>query len=262
MTSDALVERLRAAGCVFAEEEAAVLVEAAAGSEARLDELAARRVAGEPLELVVGRVDFDGLRLAVAPGVFVPRQRTALLADEAALLAAAVERTGRAPVVVDLCCGVGAVGAVVAARVPRVVVHAADVDPAAVEVARRNLPRARVTAGDLFDALDGEIRGAVDVLAANAPYVPTEAIATMPPEARLFEHAVALDGGADGLDVQRRILADAPAWLAPGGAVLIETSERQARASAVAFGAVGLTDVRVVRDDERDATVVVGRRPG
>jgi release factor glutamine methyltransferase len=145
--------------------------------------------------------------------------------------------------------------------VPGAVVHAADVDPAAVAVARRNLPGARVTTGDLFDALAGSLRGAVHVLAANAPYVPTGAIATMPPEARLFEDAVALDGGADGLDVQRRILADAPAWLAPGGAVLIETSERQAAACADAFCAAGLMDVWVVRDDERDATVVAGRRP-
>ncbi|QFU97691.1 Peptide chain release factor N(5)-glutamine methyltransferase [Luteimicrobium xylanilyticum] len=261
MTPAALVERLRAAGCVFAEDEAAVLVEEAAGSDVRLEELAARRVAGEPLELVVGHVDFGGLRLAVAPGVFVPRQRTVLLADEAVRLAADVEGAGRAPVVVDLCCGAGAVGAVVAARVPAAVVHAADVDPAAVAVARTNLPSARVAAGDLFDALDDAIRGRVDVLAANAPYVPTEAIATMPPEARLFEGAVALDGGADGLDVQRRILTGAPAWLAPGGHVLIETSERQAATSAAAFRAAGLEGVRVVRDDERDATVVVGRRP-
>jgi len=164
-------------------------------------------------------------------------------------------------VVVDLCCGAGAVGALVAARVPGAVVHAADVDPAAVAVARRNLPRGRVTSGDLFDALDAGIRGGVDVLAANAPYVPTEEIATMPPEARLFEAPVALDGGTDGLDVQRRIVRGAPAWLAPGGHVLVETSARQSAASADAFRAAGLVDVRVVRDDERDATVVVGRRP-
>jgi len=262
-----LVARLRAAGCVFAEDEAAVLLEAAAGSAARLEALVVRRVAGEPLEHVVGWVDLDGLRLAVAPGVFVPRQRTVLLAHEAARLAEAARPAGTVadaasrPVVVDLCCGVGAVGALVAARVPGAVVHAADVDPAAVAVARRNLPHGRVTSGDLFDALDGGLRGTVDVLAANAPYVPTDAIATMPPEARLFEAAVALDGGADGLDVQRRIVADAPAWLAAGGHLLVETSEGQAEGSADAFRAAGLVDVRTLRDDERDATVVVGRRP-
>ncbi|MFC8731598.1 putative protein N(5)-glutamine methyltransferase [Luteimicrobium sp. NPDC057192] len=257
-SGDALVARLRAAGCVFAEDEAAVLRESAA-DHAALERLAARRVAGEPLEQVVGWVDFDGLRLAVAPGVFVPRQRTVVLAREAARLAAAAD-PGRPAVVVDLCCGVGAVGALVAARVPGVVVHAADVDPAAAAVARRNLPLAHVTAGDLFDALDPALRGGVDVLAANAPYVPTDAIATMPPEARLFEAPVALDGGADGLDVQRRVVAGAPHWLAPGGHVLVETSERQAAQSRAAFRAAGLVDVRVVRDDDLDGTVVVGRR--
>lgn len=256
--ADALVARLRAAGCVFAEDEAALLREAAAGA-AELEALAARRVAGEPLEQVVGWVAFDGLRLAVAPGVFVPRRRTIALAREAARLADAV--AGRPAVVVDLCCGVGAVGALVAARVPGAVVHAADVDPAAVAVARRNLPHAHVTSGDLFDALAPAVRGAVDVLAANAPYVPTDAIATMPPEARLFEAAVALDGGPDGLDVQRRVVAGAPAWLAPGGHALVETSEQQAAASEAAFRAAGLVDVRTVRDDDLDGTVVVGRRP-
>ncbi|MGC5167345.1 putative protein N(5)-glutamine methyltransferase [Luteimicrobium sp. DT211] len=254
---DTLVARLRAAGCVFAEEEAAVLREAAAGSSERLDGLAARRVAGEPLEQVVGWVDFDGLRLAVAPGVFVPRQRTILLAHEAARLACAAVQP---PVVVDLCCGAGAVGAVVSALVPGSVVHAADVDDAAVEVARRNLPRGHVSSGDLFEALPARLRGAVDVLAANAPYVPTDAIATMPPEARLFEAGVALDGGADGLDVQRRVVAGAPQWLAPGGHVLVETSVRQAAASADAFRAAGLVEIRTLHDDERDGTVVVGRR--
>jgi len=258
-SGDALVARLRAAGCVFAEDEAAVLRDAAADA-AELDELAARRVAGEPLEQVVGYVELDGLRLAVAPGVFVPRQRTVVLAREAARLAAAV--AGRPAVVVDLCCGVAAVGALVAARVPGAVVHVADVDPAAVAVARRNLPGGRATTGDLFDALDPAVRGGVDVLAANAPYVPTDAIATMPPEARLFESTVALDGGPDGLDVQRRVVAGAPAWLAPGGHVLVETSERQAAASEEAFRAAGLVDVRTVHDDELDGTVVVGcRRP-
>jgi len=248
--------RLRAAGCVFAEDEAALLLAHARGEgldDAALDALVGRRVAGEPLELVVGWAAFAGLRVAVAPGVFVPRRRSELLVDVVDGLL-----RGRAePVVVDLCCGTGAVAAAVAARRPDARVHAADVDPAAVACARRNVPRGGVHEGDLFGALPADLRGRVDVLVANAPYVPTRAIATMPLEARDHEARVALDGGADGLDVQRRIAAEVRGWLAPGGAVVVETSPAQAATSARLLRERGLA-VRTCRDDERDGTAVVG----
>ncbi len=166
-----------------------------------------------------------------------------------------------APVVVDLCCGAGAIGAAVVDAVGDVELTAADVDPAAVLAARRNLEPlgARVVAGDLFDALPRDLLGRVDVLAVNAPYVPTAEIAMMPPEARDHEARAALDGGADGLDVHRRVAASAREWLAPGGHLLIETSRRQAPTTAALVTAGGLA-ARVVRDDELAATIVIGRR--
>jgi release factor glutamine methyltransferase len=266
--SDPLVDRLRAAGCVFAEDEARLL-RAAAESSAELDALVARRVDGAPLEALLGWAEFCGLRIAVDPGVFVPRQRTAFLVAQAvrrlgvATPAACGQRPGgRArigdgpgAVVVDLCCGTGAIGAAIAAAVPGVEVHAADVDPAAVACGRRNLPR--VYQGDLYAALPDHLRGRVDLLVVNAPYVPTAAIATMPPEARDHEPRVALDGGADGLDVQRRVAADAPAWLRPGGALLIETGADQAPHTAELFAAAGLVPHVAYADD---ATVVIGER--
>ncbi|CAL9483342.1 Release factor glutamine methyltransferase [Actinosynnema sp. ALI-1.44] len=245
-----VVTRLRAAGCVFAEDEARLLTEAAP-SPAELEAMVERRVAGLPLEHVLGFAEFRGLRVAVDPGVFVPRQRTAHLVE----LAVPYVRPGA--VVVDLCCGSGALGAAVADAVPGALVYAADLDPAAVACARRNLPADRVFEGDLYAALPGGLRGRVDVLVVNAPYVPTEAIALMPPEARDHEPLVALDGGADGLDVQRRVAAGAPEWLAPGGALLLETSDRQAPTTLAAFERAGFT-ARVERDDEVGATVVVG----
>lgn len=249
-----VVTRLRAAGCVFAEEEAALLV-AAAGSPDELAALVERRAGGLPLEQLLGWAEFCGLRIVVEPGVFVPRRRTELLVGEAAALA-----PPRA-VVVDLCCGSGALGAALAAALPDAQVYAADIDPAAVACARRNLPPDRVFAGDLFGALPAELRGRIDVLAVNAPYVPTDSVALMPPEARLYEAPVALDGGADGLAVQRRVAVGAPGWLAPRGHLLVETSERQAPLTVAAFEAAGLA-ARVVRDEELDGTAVVGRRPG
>ncbi|OLT51358.1 putative protein N(5)-glutamine methyltransferase [Cellulosimicrobium sp. CUA-896] len=275
--SPALVARLRAAGCVFAEDEAALLEEeAAAGDPGRLEELVARRVGGEPLEHVLGRAELRGERVRVDPGVFVPRQRTGLLVEEATRLVrrsgpASARRGDRPLVVVDLCCGSGALGLVLATElrsegrggdVSRVELHAADVDPAAVACAAHNVAAVDGFAhqGDLFDALPPALRGRVDVLLANVPYVPTDAISSLPPEARDHEARVALDGGADGLDVLRRVAVDAPSWLVPGGHLLTEVSEGQVAAVVEVLRGAGL-DVRVVRDDEIGATGVVATRP-
>jgi release factor glutamine methyltransferase len=138
-------------------------------------------------------------------------------------------------------------------------VHAADSDPDAVACARRNLPPERVHEGDLYAALPDDLRGRVDLLLVNAPYVPTDAIATMPREARDHEHPVALDGGADGLDVQRRVVGEAPAWLRPGGRLVVETGRDQAARTAALVTAAGMS-ASVETDDEVDATVVLGRR--
>lgn len=250
----AVAGRLRAAGCVFAEEEARLLTAAAASAD-ELERMLNLRAAGHPLEYILGWAEFCGLQIAVEQGVFVPRSRTALLVREAAVLA----RPGA--VVVDLCCGSGAVGAALAARSKAIELHAADVDPAAVRCARRNIgPAGQVYRGDLYAALPAALRGRVEVLVANAPYVPTGDIGLMPPEARVYEPRAALDGGPDGLHLQRRVVAGAPAWLAPGGHLLLETSARQAPETAALFVRSGLVP-RVARSEQLGATVVVGRLP-
>jgi release factor glutamine methyltransferase len=251
--SAAVVARLRAAGCVFAEDEARLLLDAAR-TPGELAELVGRRVDGEPLEHLLGWAEFCGLRIAVGPGVFVPRRRTGLL------VRLAVPRARPGDVVVDLCCGSAAVAAALAAAVPGLEVHAADLDPVATGFARQNLASGTVHQGDLFDALPEELRGRVAVLTANAPYVPTAEIGLMPPEARDHEPHGALDGGTDGVDLHRRVAAGAPAWLAPGGVLLVETSRRQAAATVAAMTAAGLR-AAVVRDDDLDATVAVGTLP-
>ncbi|MEU4540857.1 putative protein N(5)-glutamine methyltransferase [Streptosporangium sp. NPDC023825] len=295
LSQPVIVTRLRAAGCVFAEDEARLII-STARTPSDLAAMLDRRVAGLPLEHVLGWAEFCGLRIAVDTGVFVPRRRTEFLVHQAVALARrtagpvgrppglsrpaaapsappgppgseelavpAGQAPGRPRVIVDLCCGSGAVGAALVAALGRVESHSVDIDPAAVRCARRNLAAADglVYEGDLYEPLPAALRGRVDILTANAPYVPTGAIGLLPAEARVHEPRVALDGGADGLEIQRRVTAAAALWLAPGGHLLIETSERQAPQTAEAFARNGLIP-RVVESGELDATVVVGTMP-
>lgn len=249
-----IVDRLRAAGCVFAEDEAQLLI-SAARTTAELDDMVNRRVAGLPLEHILGWTEFCGLRIAVDTGVFVPRQRTEFLVRQAIALA----RPGA--VVVDLCCGSGALGAVLAANLERIELHAVDIDPVAVRCAHRNITRAggHVYEGDLYDPLPATLRNRVEILVANVPYVPTESIRLLPPEARIYEAPVALNGGEDGLDVMRRVVTEAAFWLIPGGHLLVETSERQVPLTVEIFRRNGLTP-QVATDQEMDATIVIGTR--
>jgi release factor glutamine methyltransferase len=250
-----VVARLRAAGCVFAEEEAQLLVEAAT-TPAERAALLDRRVAGEPLEHVLGWAEFCGLRIEVDAGVFVPRRRTELLVRQARA------RANAGAVVVDLCCGSGAVGAALVAGLEDGELHAVDIDPVAVACARRNVAAVggRVYEGDLDAPLPAALRGRVDVLVANAPYVPTGGIGLMPAEARVHEPRVALDGGADGLDVVRRVAAAAPRWLAPGGFLFVETSRSQESQVVDIVARHGLV-AEVGRCEELGGIVVGGALP-
>jgi release factor glutamine methyltransferase len=213
-----------------------------------------QRVSGLPLEQILGWAEFGGLRIAVEPGVFVPRRRTELMLRQALLLAPP------RPVVVELCCGSAALALAVASTLRDVELYATDIDPVAVRCARRNLAGlpepADVLEGDLYEPLPQSLAGRVDLLLANAPYVPTDSIELMPPEARLYEPRMALDGGSDGLDLLRRIIAGARHWLGPSGRLLVETGRSQAPASVAACEHHGLA-ARIVTSDELDATVVL-----
>ena len=257
-----VVGTLRAAGCVFAEDEAALL-SAEAEDASQLAAMVARRAQGEPVELVLGWAEFRGLRVAVEPGVFVPRQRTAYLAELAADFLAPDD------IVVDLCCGAGAIGASLLDTMRRrgegaIELHAADVSNTAVRCARKNLAAAIdegvafVYEGDLDAPLPPGIAGRVSVLTANVPYVPSAEIALLPAEARDYEPLSALDGGFDGLDLLRRVAGAAPHWLRPGGVVLIEISDRQEDAAIAAFRAAGL-EPSVHESEDHFSTVLLGR---
>jgi release factor glutamine methyltransferase len=216
-----VVARLVAAGCIAADEEAAMLLAAAGGDAGRLETSLRRREAGEPVEWIVGWAPFCGLRVTVHPGVYVPRVQTEVLAR------AAAARVRPGDVAVDLATGCGGVALVLAAAGATVV--ATEADPVAVRCARAN--GVIVHEGDLDAPLPAELEGRVEVLTANVPYVPTAALALLPRDVRDHEPRLALDGGADGLDLVRRVVEVAPRWLRPGtGALFVEIGPDQAPA--------------------------------
>ncbi|EEL87052.1 Modification methylase, HemK [Bacillus cereus AH1272] len=211
------------------------------------------RVNGLPLEYVVGYTEFCGLRIEVDRGVFVPRKRTEFLVHQTEALSRSSD------IIVDLCCGSGAVGAALASALGRVELYSVDIDPIAVQCASRNVTNfgGHAFEGDLYKALPDSLKGHVNILVANVPYVPTEIIKFLPREARLHEPNVTLDGGEDGLNILRRVAEEALLWLALDGHLLIEASEVQAPQACEIFAAAGLS-AKVARNKEMDATVIIG----
>lgn len=260
MSLTSVAQQLAVAGCVRPEDEARILLEEAA-TPGQLDAMVAQRVAGVPLEHIVGWAEFCGRRFIVEPGVFVPRPRSAHLVAEASSLARCIAGSGRGVVVVDLCCGVGAIGASIAAEVAGVDLHAADIDARAVACARRNLAPwgGTVHHGNLFAPLPRRLRHRVDVLVASPPYVPTDEIQLLAAEAREFEPTTALDGGAEGLDVVVRIARDARHWLSADGCLVVEVGTREAERAAHVLEELGYR-ARCTRSAADDAAAVVGRR--
>jgi release factor glutamine methyltransferase len=243
-----LARRLARAGFVAAADEAAELFDAAGGAGPRLERMVARRLTGEPLAWITGWVDFCGLRIRIAPGVYVPRRHTEALAERAARH---LPETG---VAVDICCGSGAIPAVLSARRPGASVLATDLDPRPVACARSNGVDART--GDLFDGLADDVRGAVDVVTGVVPYVPTGALRFLQRDTLTFETTLAYDGGADGLKIIRRAAAGAARWLRPGGILLLELGGDQ----AAELPLPSFKDIVVIRDEEGDVRGIEARR--
>ena len=230
--------RLAQAGCVAPREEAIALVDAAAGDIATLDGFVRRRTRGEPLAWITGTVRFCGLSIHVAPGVYVPRWQSEPLAERAAV---ALPPSGRA---IDLGTGAGALARVLIDRRPGAAVLGTETDGVAAACARSN--GVEVALGDLFDGVPDAWRGTVDVIVGVLPYVPTDELAFLPRDVQAFEPRTALDGGTDGLTVVRRAIERSPAWLKPGGRLLLEVGGEQPDALTAASLAGGFRHVEVV----------------
>ncbi len=246
-------ERLRACGVESADHDAAELLahvlgtsrgalalieEVAAGSAERFDTLVTRRAAREPLQHLTGSAAFRYVELAVGPGVFTPRPETELLAGWA--VDRAREVTDRAPVVVDLCTGSGAIALSVATEVPGAEVHAVELDAAALGWAARNLTGSGVDlrGGDMADAFD-DLDGTVDVVVCNPPYIPLSAFEGVAPEARDHDPELALWSGDDGLDAMRVLERTAARLLRPGGWVGAEHADLQGESAPAVFAEAG-----------------------
>lgn len=250
----AIAAMLRGAGCVFAEEEAQLLM-ACGKSDAELLLMTEKRISGIPLQIILGRAEFYGLRVSIEPGVFIPRPRSEFLVEQAL----SVCRPNS--IVVDLCGGSGALGMAMISALPQIELYACDIDSIAVRCATQNITPldGRVSEGDLFDPLPRELKGRVRVLVANAPYVPTHAIEMMPRESREHETRTSIDGGIDGLEIYRRIAEGARHWLEPSGHILVEAGEEQADEMADTFERSGLT-AKTLTSKEFDETIVTGRK--
>jgi len=246
--------RLRSAGCVAAEDEAAELIDAAAGDRALLDALVSRRCRGEPLAWLVGSVRFCGERVTIHPGVYVVRWQSEPLALEAVRR---LPHQGRA---VDLCCGSGAIALVMARRRPGARVVASDIDPVAVECARANGIEAY--AGDVASGLPTGLglTGQVDVVTAVPPYVPTAELRLLPRDTLAYEPRAALDGGPDGTELLQRVVAAAAGLLRPGGSLLVELGGDEAARLRPTLEARGYRDIELLADDDGDLRGLCCRR--
>ena len=239
---------LSEAGCIAAREEADELMQAAEGDSDVLHDLVSRRTNGEPIAWLTGAVIFCGVRLCVAPGVYVPRRQTEPLARRAATLLPS------AGVAADLCTGVGAIAAVLAAAVPTARILATELDGGAVRCARRN--GVNVFEGFLDDPLPREFEHRIEVLTAVVPYVPSDSLRLLPRDVQACEPRLALDGGVDGMDLLGEVVRRSPRWLRPGGWLLLELGGDQAEPIGQLLHASGFTGLDVMADEDGDPRAI------
>lgn len=248
-----VVGALAAGGCVAPEAEADALFEAESEGGGPIEDLVARRVAGEPLAWITGWTRFCGLRIHVEPGVFVPRPHTETMARRGAALLPAEG------IAVDLCTGSGAVAAVMGSARPGATVLGTDVDPVAVSCARRNGVRALL--GDLDESLPASLGGRVDVVTAVVPYVPSEELHLLPGDVLAYEPRLALDGGPGGTSVLVRAAEAAARLLGPGGYMLLELGGEQATSISTTLSGLDMSLIRILRDEDgRDRAIEARHR--
>ncbi|MGZ5301464.1 MAG: N5-glutamine methyltransferase family protein [Actinomycetota bacterium] len=229
----------------------------------RFEEMVERRAAGEPIPFIKGFAEFRGLELIAQPGVFVPRDSSEFLAEQAVRRL----RKRKAPVAVDLATGGGTIALAVANEAPKAAVYGTDVSMEAIKLARKNAKRLGLDVefrqGDLFGALPKRLRGVVDVITLHPPYVASGEMDDLPDEIREWEPAHTLtDRSDDGLGLIRRTVDEAPEWLRSRGWLLMEVDPDRARDVMPIYRRDGFLDVQSTKGGALKVTrVIVGRSP-
>ncbi len=222
-----------------------------------LREMTKRRIEREPLAYILGEKEFWSLKLKVTPDCLIPRPETELLVEEGLRLLPELPKPWK---FLDIGTGCGAIAIALAKEVPQAEVWATERSPYAIRVAEENVKayglegRVRLCLEDLFPQ-----EGGFSLIASNPPYVPTEEIFALPPEVKDYEPIEALDGGADGLQVIRRIVQGAPSYLREGGWLLIEVGYGQADVVRGLFEGRGFSRVEVLKDYAGLKRVVKGK---
>jgi release factor glutamine methyltransferase len=226
-------------------------------------DLVRRRAGGEPLQTILGQTEFYSHLFKVEPGVFIPRPETERLVEEAAHVLGGGDRQLLAPVAVEIGCGTGIVGISLAKELPRLTVHATDINPRAVELARHNAhvlgveARLEIHQGSRFDPLPAHLQGEVDLLVSNPPYVRRGDIEGLSEEVKGHDPHTALDGGVDGLDFYHALAAAMGRWVRPGGQIAVEIGDDQGADVSEIFAAAGARELRVIKDyNDRDRVVI------
>jgi release factor glutamine methyltransferase len=234
---------------------------------ARFRDLVRRRAAGEPLQTLIGSTEFYSREFKVEEGVFIPRPETERLVERCLELLSPQGRSLAAPLALEIGCGTGVIAITLAAEMPALRVHVTDTSAAAIRLSELNARRvgtaARLTfhQGDLYAPLPAALAGEFDLLVSNPPYIRRGDLAGLPREVAEHDPAEALDGGVDGLDVYRRLIAGAPRWLRPGGWLALEIGHDQGEAVPDLCARAGFGNLEVRRDYNDLPRVVTGRRP-
>jgi len=228
----------------------------------RFRDLVRRRAQGQPLQQILGETEFYSRVFKVKPGVFIPRPETERLVEEAVALLAPPDRRLLAPVAVEIGCGTGIIGISLAMEIPRLTVYATDVNPTAVKLTEHNAhtlgagPRIHVLPGNRFDPLPAHLKGQVDLVVSNPPYIREADIPGLAAEVSEHDPVEALSGGEDGLVFYRALVSGVSDWLRPGGHMAVEIGDDQGQDVEDIFSASGLEDIRVIRDyADRDRVV-------
>ena len=228
----------------------------------RFRELVRRRAGGQPLQTILGQTEFYSHLFKVEPGVFIPRSETERLVEAAADLLGGSDQRLLAPVAVEIGCGTGVVGISLALELPRLTVHATDINPQAVELTRHNAhalgveARVEVHQGSRCDPVPGHLKGEVDLLVSNPPYIRRADIEGLSGEVKDHEPHTALDGGEDGLDFYHALAALMGRWLRPGGHIAVEIGDDQGPGVREIFANAEAREIRIIKDyTDRDRVV-------